>query len=366
MFKFKSLPIFCLLVIFPFIKSFAWGPEGHTIVGKLALQFLKPETRNNVLKVLGNMPMDTAANWMDIKKSNSDYDFMKPWHYLDFDKDKTYKPGIEDNIVNRLTLVFNELKHKNVLCDQQIQTDLLVLLHLMGDLHMPLHTGYEDDLGGNKVIVQYDTLKSHNLHRFWDEDIIRLKKITFENCLELLKNAGISDTIKGIDFTKWMYESRSLLDHVYDFPEYTLSAKYLDRSEAIVKRQLLVAGMRLANILEKLFSNPAPIINYEELTKQYKNGIAITDANKYFGKQVTICEHVYGIKEYPATTQINLGGKFPNNPLTIIIFAKNYSKFSKSPVELFTDKNVCVKGKIEEYKGKFQIVLESEEDIIAH
>ena len=64
------------------------------------------------------------------------------------------------------------------MCDEQVKMDLYILLHLMRDLHMPLRTGYDDDLGGNKVIVQFDTLKNHNLHRFWDEDIIRLTEIT--------------------------------------------------------------------------------------------------------------------------------------------------------------------------------------------
>src|SRR6185295_17442771 len=112
-----------------FQPAFAWGPEGHTIVGKLALHFMNKDAREGILKVLDGMPMDTAANWMDIMKSNADYDFMRSWHYLDFDKGKTYTPSNDDNIINRLTLTLSELKYKNTLCDQQIKTDVLVLLH---------------------------------------------------------------------------------------------------------------------------------------------------------------------------------------------------------------------------------------------
>ena len=178
--------IMCVFIVFFLFSSStakAWGPEGHTIVARLALQIVREDVRQNVLNYLNGMPIDTAANWMDIMKSNTDYDFMRPWHYVDFAKGSAYKQNNDENILNRLQITYNELLHKSTLCDAQIKTDLLVLLHLMGDLHMPLHTGYDDDLGGNKVVVQYDTMKTHNLHRFWDEDIIRLGVISYSDCL---------------------------------------------------------------------------------------------------------------------------------------------------------------------------------------
>ena len=252
----KFIP-YVLLAIISCQQAFAWGPEGHAIVGKLALHFMNKDARESILKVLEGMPMDTAANWMDITKSNADYDFMRSWHYIDFDKGKTYTPSVDNNIINRLTLTFNELKHKNTLCDQQIKTDVLVLLHLMGDLHMPLHTGYEEDLGGNRRMVQYDTMKTHNLHRFWDEDIIALNKITMEDCLVLYNPA--TDTAKKVDFTNWMYESRSLLDEVYDLQDgYIITPNYLQKAKGTVTKQLLLAGQRLAAVLEKLFMLPHP------------------------------------------------------------------------------------------------------------
>ena len=81
----KLIRLFLFLTII--VQShfvFAWGAEGHAIVGRLALQFVNPETRQNVMNVLGSMSIDTACNWMDIVRSNSEYDFMKPWHYVDY------------------------------------------------------------------------------------------------------------------------------------------------------------------------------------------------------------------------------------------------------------------------------------------
>jgi S1/P1 Nuclease len=111
-----------LILFLPSKKTFAWGAEGHAIVGRLAMQFVTDDVRKNVLAVLGSMPVDTAANWMDIVKSNTDYDFMRSWHYLDYEKGKAYEPSNNDNIVNRLIITYNELSHKNILCSDQIKT----------------------------------------------------------------------------------------------------------------------------------------------------------------------------------------------------------------------------------------------------
>jgi len=343
-------------------KTTAWGPEGHAIVGRLAMQFVKPDVRANVLKILGGMSIDTAANWMDIMRRNQDYDFMRTWHYVEFPKGQPYKETSKDNLVNRLTWTFNELKNKKVYSDEQIKFDLLVMLHLMGDLHMPLHAGYEDDLGGNRVMIQYDTIKTHNLHRFWDEDIIRLSNITQQDVLALMKDNDIDG--QKIDFMSWMKESRALLGEVYNFPDFTITDAYLKKNKEVVKRQLLSAAMRLAKILNTLFSSPAAEMNMQVVTSSYKDGIDVNDAMKNVGNNVTVCSKVFGIRATDKITQINLGDRFPNSPLTIVIFASSYKNFKVGPAEMYNDKNICVKGRIEVYKGKAQIIVDDPYDIM--
>lgn len=361
--KIRVILFALLLNSLTFHNSYGWGAEGHAIVGRLAMRFVKEDVRQNILKVLGTMPIDSACNWMDKMKSDRDYDFMRPWHYIDFPKEREYVATNDENIVNRLILTYNELSHKNTLCEQQILTDLYILLHLMGDLHMPLHTGYDDDLGGNKVMVKYDTLKTHNLHWFWDEDIIRLTGITDNDCLQLYKKV-MQDSLTAIDFVAWMKDSRSLLDEVYNFPDFTLSEAYLQKNKLVVQRQLLKAGLRLALLLNKLFYSSAPPVDFKTLTATDKNGIDVTEAANNIGKKVTICSRVYSIRSTSTITQISVGDKYLNNPLTVIIFAKNYSKFTQPLDELFKEKNICVKGTIEEYKGKPQIIIEDPSDII--
>jgi len=230
----------------------------------------------------------------------------------------------------------------------------------MGDLHMPLHTGYDDDLGGNKRIVQYDSIKTHNLHRFWDEDIIKLTGITDEDCMRYTSN----ENIQSDDFTAWLKDSRSLLPQVYDFPDFTLDEKYLAKNKIVVAKQLNKAALRFALILNELFSSPAPSVDFKKITSTYKNGIDVSEASNIIGNNVTVFSSIASIRATSTITQISLEQKFPNCPLTIIVFAKSYPKFNTPLEALLKDKNICVKGVITEYKGKAQIVVEESQQII--
>jgi hypothetical protein len=85
--------------------------------------------------------------------------------------------------------------------------------------------------------------------------------------------------------------------------------------------------------------------------------ISIKDAPNYINQTVTVCDSVYGTKALDNITFLNFGGNFPKAPLTIVIFKANRSKFPQEPALLFDKKRICITGKITEYKGKLQVVL---------
>jgi aspartyl/asparaginyl-tRNA synthetase len=92
--------------------------------------------------------------------------------------------------------------------------------------------------------------------------------------------------------------------------------------------------------------------------------IPADSAAKYIGQNVTICAGVFGVKSLDKLSFINLGAAYPKSPLTIVIFAKDLPNFKASPESLFTNKSVCVTGKLEDFKGKTQIVITRPEEII--
>ena len=95
--------------------------------------------------------------------------------------------------------------------------------------------------------------------------------------------------------------------------------------------------------------------------------IKLEDVGKHVGDSVKVCGKVYGIRYFEQSknspTLINIGGAYPNQLLTVVIWGDVRNKFEKTPEELFRDKDVCVTGKIELYKGKEQVLVREKEQI---
>ena len=236
-------------------KVFAWGKTGHELVAQIAFHFLDDSTKKIVKQYLGNLSIEEAANWMDESRGNTYYNFMRTWHYLDMDKGEVYKPSTERNILTVMHSAILELRQYKTIKRKDVKRDLLLLFHLIGDLHQPLHCGYAIDKGGNTIEIN-SPFVSGNLHSCWDTQILEYKNVKLDSCLELYKTYD-SSTIAGfakIDELKWMYQSRSLLDTVYSFQNNTLDKNYIDNNVLVIKKQLLIAGIRLASVLREVFN----------------------------------------------------------------------------------------------------------------
>lgn len=236
-------------------QAAAWGKKGHGIVAEIAFSMLDTNTKQFVYKYLNGMSIEDAATWMDDVRSDHSYDYMKTWHYVNIEKGKEYEANKDANIINALHNAIDELSHKSNLSTEEIRKDVLVIFHLVGDFHMPLHVGYGIDKGGNDVKVKYLGRPS-NLHRVWDTDIIESEKISTDDCLALFKKYSKKEVahLQEIDIENWISEPRPLLDRVYNFNQSTMEIDqaYIDRNKAAIEQQLLVAGIRLAAVLKKV------------------------------------------------------------------------------------------------------------------
>ncbi len=237
----------------------AWGKTGHNLVAEIAFQLLDEPTKKIVQGFLGNMSIEEASTWMDERKGNSYYNYMRSWHYLDIDKGLKYTPSTERNILTVLHSAILDLRQYKSLEKKAVKRDLLLIFHLIGDLHQPLHTGYSIDKGGNTIEINSPVL-SGNLHSVWDTQILEYKNVQLDTCMQLYRTmdkAEVAD-YKKINALKWMYQSRSYLDKVYGFENNFLDKNYIDNNIIIIKKQLVIAGIRLAAILDESF-NPTHI-----------------------------------------------------------------------------------------------------------
>lgn len=100
------------------------------------------------------------------------------------------------------------------------------------------------------------------------------------------------------------------------------------------------------------------------LTTIAQTKVPVDSVSKYIGQQVTVCTKVYGVKSLEKLTFINAGAAYPKSPLTIVILAKDLPNFKDSPATLYDNKQICVTGKVEDFKGKAEIVITKPEEII--
>jgi len=244
------LTFFTLLVLNA-SKSFAWGRKGHEIIAEIAFSRLSPKIKNTVLKYLDGLTIQQASTWMDDIRSNTSYRALEKAHYINIPS--TSNP--ETDVQRELQKTFLELENKKSLSDSLIRLDLLKIFHLIGDLHQPLHTGYEADRGGNSVTVDFFGRKS-NLHRVWDSQIIEKAEIdSFDIAIYIMEQPKSEITLfSKVNVSAWIQESHSYLDRVYTIQNGAIDDKYILNSVPIVTSQLAKAALRLQRVLEIFFS----------------------------------------------------------------------------------------------------------------
>jgi hypothetical protein len=251
--RLKRISAFLIVIILSY-NCMAWGPEGHKLVAKIAYSQLTAAVKDSLALYLRGASIAEAANWMDEIRSDKSYDFQKPWHYVNIDKGVTYNPDDTGNIVWELKRIIPELKERQKYSKERIEIDIKILIHLVGDLHQPLHVGYAYDQGGNMVQV-FCAASPSNLHRVWDTEIIR--DGVMGHSVEWTKLSQFSKEelaqIKHVDIIEWMNESRSKLDIVYDFKGNDITQKYIEKNTPVVERQLLIGGLRLGILLNDIF-----------------------------------------------------------------------------------------------------------------
>jgi hypothetical protein len=257
--KMKLLRFVLVFVLLFNITSFSygWGKVGHHIIVEVAKDYISKNVQDSVTKYLGDMTWESASTWMDELRGDAKYDYMKKWHYINIDKGNHYDTTIENgnNVVKQLEIAISNLKNKSKLTKEEINLNIKVLFHLMGDLHQPLHVGYGNDRGGNDVKVTYNA-KVFNLHRIWDTDVIESQKNTTENVLDLLSKTShrkLKKMAKG-DIVQWFDQTRVLLDLAYTYPD-VISDEYINKCYPVIENQLLLGGVRLGKILNEVFKN---------------------------------------------------------------------------------------------------------------
>ncbi len=257
-----------LLVLKTSPPVLAWGPLGHRVIGKLAERKLNPKAKAAVAALLEEAEtMADASTWAD--EHLGELPKTSPWHYVDVPLDEPkYDAKFSGDVPEKGCIVAKIDEFKKTLKDpaksiEERRFALRFLIHLIEDLHMPLHVGDNHDKGGNKTQVRFFE-EGTNMHRLWDSGMM-LKVGDTEDfwVADLTELDTPNKRIEAMRGTveDWATESLALAKAAYQVPEtgkrlkpgHKLGSAYLSIHLPVVRKRLYQASIRLAMVLNEAF-----------------------------------------------------------------------------------------------------------------
>jgi hypothetical protein len=251
----KNLVIICFAILLS-IKSFGWGATGHRATGLIAERYLSKKAKKKISSILGGESLAMVSTWMDEIRSDSTYNYANDWHWTtipDGGKYEDVEANPDGKVIMMIEKIIGDLKRGGLSAKQE-QESLKMLVHMIGDMHQPLHVGRPGDRGGNDVKVKWFRTDS-NLHRVWDSDMIDDTKLSYTELADALGKPGKDKLAKWQQGTvrDWAKESMSYRPQVYDIGDGALGYKYSYKYFPIAKERMLQAGIRLAALLNTIY-----------------------------------------------------------------------------------------------------------------
>ena len=254
--------------------ALAWGKVGHRTIAAIADTQLSGLARAQIAKILGRgQSLADVSNWADEMRSAPGEFWQKtatPWHYVTLSGATYDHAPPEGDALEALGRFKKTLQDPNAkLADKQLA--LRFAIHIVGDLHQPLHVGKCCDRGGNDVKVTWFG-KPTNLHAVWDSQLVEEEQLSFTELADKLeRHMSNEEIINWWDSNPrdWIRESAEIRDTLYpshaksgpaeksgeSVPD--LSYSYVYRFTPVMERRLSQAGIRLAAYLNAIFAEPS-------------------------------------------------------------------------------------------------------------
>lgn len=246
MFRLLLLLISCALST----PALAWGVQGHTVVATLAWQGLQPKARQEVARLLALEPgqtLESVSTWADEHRSAA----TGAWHYVNFPRGTCKYEPLRDCPDGQCVVAAIELQQAVLASrasDGERLKALKYLVHLVADVHQPLHAGYADDRGGNQFQLRA-FMRGSNLHALWDSGLLRQMELDNTALVAVLQ--GLPPVAGGRDLTvvQMAQESCRIVALPDFYPQNGVSDAYVQRFAPVVQQRLALAGARLAAML---------------------------------------------------------------------------------------------------------------------
>lgn len=265
-------------------QALPWGDLGHEVTALIAYQHLSPHARSALDAMLASdtdtlTPGDFAsrATWAD--KYRNSHRETAAWHFVDIEIDHpdlaeacfgfpALPPGqwasqgpAQDCVVDKIDEFAAELKSPSTPAAERLLA-LKFVIHLIGDLHQPLHAADHHDRGGNCIALSPAVEAQNNLHAYWDVSVVNAlgdSPVQIAARLEAqLLRADIEEWMRGTPQSWAMDTFATGRRDVYALPSLptcqnggsvALTPAYRVQAEKDASVQLLKAAIRMAAVL---------------------------------------------------------------------------------------------------------------------
>jgi len=253
----KQFLTLCLLVLT--ISVSAYDAVGHRIIADIAYQNLTEKARTQVDKVLGKHGIIYFATWADDVRSDANYEYSYKWHFQDLDDNMTSADikKLWDNPTSEGEHLFFAIQTltQRLKKDNNDAEALKFIVHLIGDLHQPLHLGRKDDLGGNKIDVNWFGRKT-KLHAIWDGSLIESQRMSYSEFSKYLqdKYEPRKDEFKKHGILQSIEADYLVRNKIYAYDNTDTNNYHYVYFFADMRDEMLYrGGIQLANVLNDIF-----------------------------------------------------------------------------------------------------------------
>ena len=238
---------------------FAWGQKGHDTTCAIAEKHLTGRAKRQINDILDGKSIVYWANWLDNASHTPEFAYTKTWHYKNIDADETYETAVENpsgDVEKAIAAQIAALKSGTLNKEAQAQA-LKMLVHLVGDLHCPMHMGHRSDSGGNRWQVQFFN-NGTNLHSIWDSGLLEnAHKWTYTEWVNQIDRGSRKENkaIMQGTLADWGKETLEVATEVYAKTPVGQKMSYDEVAfwAPTIETQLQKGGLRLAAILNDIF-----------------------------------------------------------------------------------------------------------------
>lgn len=249
-----------ILLLFATISTYAYDNVGHRIISEIAYRNISKKARKQTDKVLGLKGIVYEASWADEIRSDDKYKYSYQWHYQNLKDGMTTdelkklidNPKSEgEHLFYAIDLMVERLKK-----DKNDAEALKFLIHFIGDLHQPMHLGRAEDLGGNRVKMNWFG-RSTNIHSVWDGQITDSRKMSYTEYANYLEDKFSNNKRKYLSYSllSSVQETYPVRNEIYAWDsENTNNYHYLYRFSDALDLLLYRGGLYLSATLNHIYN----------------------------------------------------------------------------------------------------------------